>query len=99
MSSNEATGQENTGNAVPSEVAAPQNPAPQNMDEALKEFQKKFREEMEGFISGYDENGKPRILIAGATGCGKSTVCNLVFNREITASGSGGTTTRAPAKA
>ena len=94
MSSNEATGQENTGNAVPSEVAAPQNPAPQNMDEALKEFQKKFREEMEGFISGYDENGKPRILIAGATGCGKSTVCNLVFNREITASGSGEPTTR-----
>ncbi len=65
-----------------------------NMDEALKKFQKKFKAEMDDFLAKYDENGKPRILMAGATGCGKSTVCNLVFNREITASGSGEPTTR-----
>ncbi len=77
-----------------SNVSAPQNTAPLNMEETLKEFQKKFKAEMEEFLSKYDENGKPRILIAGATGCGKSTVCNLVFNREITESGSGKPVTR-----
>ncbi len=77
-----------------SNAAAPQNPVPQNMAEALEEFQKKFKAEMEDFLSKYDENEKPRILIAGATGCGKSTVCNLVFNREITKCGSGKPITR-----
>lgn len=91
MSSNESQGGAAT--KVP-QNPTPQNPNPQDMDEALKEFQKKFKAEMEGFLSGYDENGKPRILIAGATGCGKSTVCNLVFNRDIAATGSGEPITR-----
>lgn len=32
---------------------------------------------------------KPSILLAGATGCGKSTLCNLVFKKEICKVGQG----------
>ncbi len=79
-----------------SNASAPEDAAPQNIDEAFQAFQKKFRAKKESFLT--DENGKPRILIAGATGCGKSTLCNLVFNQKIAVCGSGTPTTRGVCK-
>lgn len=60
-----------------------------NQQEEITKIQNRFRDEMESFLSGYAENEKPRILLAGATGCGKSTLCNLVFNREVCPAGPG----------
>ena len=37
---------------------------------------------------------KPSILLAGATGCGKSTLCNLVFKKEICKVGQGSPVTK-----
>ena len=75
-----------------------ENEMPQGADSIVKEdsekIQNRFREEMESFLSGYEDNSKPRILVAGATGCGKSTLCNLVFNREVCAAGPGTPVTR-----
>ena len=41
-----------------------------NQQEEITKIQNRFRDEMESFLSGYAENEKPRILLAGATGCG-----------------------------
>ncbi len=50
-----------------------------------------IKNEMQKFVSSLD---KPRILLAGSTGCGKSTLCNLVFKRDVCAAGSGRPQTR-----
>ena len=62
--------------------------------EDLEKFKNRFREEMESFLSGYEDKNKPRILVAGSTGCGKSTLCNLVFKRKVCTEGAGTPVTR-----
>lgn len=44
------------------------------------------------------ENPKPVILVAGATGAGKSTLINLVFGREVARTGEGQPVTQHTAK-
>lgn len=52
-------------------------------DELKKQYKKKL-----------SEIQKPNVLVLGGTGCGKSTLVNLVFNREVAKAGAGKPQTR-----
>ena len=43
-------------------------------------MKKDFAAQMDRFMNGLD---RPRILVAGATGAGKSTLANLVLGCEV----------------
>ena len=60
-----------------------------NLDTA--KIEKDLSSQMKSFMEGLD---KPRILLAGPTGCGKSTLCNLVFGKELCGVGCGSPVTR-----
>ena len=60
-----------------------------NLDTA--KIEKDLSSQMKSFMEGLD---KPRILLAGPTGCGKSTLCNLVFGKELCGVGGGSPVTR-----
>ena len=55
------------------------------------QIESNLAQEMNSFMKNLD---KPNILLAGPTGCGKSTLCNLVFGREICKVGCGTPVTR-----
>ncbi len=60
------------------------------------ELSSQFTKAIESFSKSLN---KPSILLAGATGCGKSTLCNLVFNREMCKVGQGAPVTKGINKA
>jgi uncharacterized protein (DUF697 family)/GTP-binding protein EngB required for normal cell division len=60
-----------------------------NLD--TSKIEKDLSVQMKNFMESLD---KPRILLAGPTGCGKSTLCNLVFGKELCGVGCGTPVTR-----
>lgn len=61
-----------------------------------QKIKEEMRNEMDNFLMSLE---KPSILVAGREGCGKSSLCNLVFNKEICKVGVGEPITKGIIKA